>query len=110
MRIRIVATVAAVAVTVGCNQAPAPASAPQGPPPAAVQLAEARTADVQDASEYVGTLKSLQSTNIQPQTEGQITSIDVKSGDRVKAGAPIARIDPRRQQAAVASLEAPRAS
>jgi RND family efflux transporter MFP subunit len=55
-------------------------------------------------------LKSLQSTTIQPQIEGQITHIYVKSGDRVAQGAPLVQIDPRRQQAAVSSQEAERAS
>jgi RND family efflux transporter MFP subunit len=58
----------------------------------------------------VATLKSLHSTTIQPQIEGQITQIFVKSGDRVKQGAPLMQIDPRRQQAAVSSQEAERAS
>src|SRR5439155_7419334 len=47
---------------------------------------------------------------VQPQVDGRITQILVKSGDRVRAGAPIAQIDPRRQQAAVSSQEAERAA
>ena len=61
---------------------------------------------IEDASEYVATLKSLRSTTIQPQIDGQITQILVKSGDRVRQGAPLMQIDPRRQQAAVSSQEA----
>jgi RND family efflux transporter MFP subunit len=89
-------------------------SAPQGPPPAPpptpVALAIARPAPVEDASEYVGTLRSLHSTTIQPQTDGQITDIFAKAGDRVEAGARLFQIDPRRQQAAVTSQAAERAS
>jgi RND family efflux transporter MFP subunit len=55
-------------------------------------------------------LKSLRSTAIQPQIEGQITRILVKSGDRVREGEPLVQIDPRRQQAAVSSQEAERAA
>ena len=42
--------------------------------------------------------------------DGQITQIFVKSGDRVRQGAPLVQIDPRRQQAAVSSQEAERAA
>lgn len=79
-------------------------------PPAAVELATAKPTPVENATEYVATLKSLRSTTIQPQIDGQITRIFVKSGDRVKAGAPLVEIDPRRQQAAVTSQEAERAA
>ena len=85
-----------------------------GPPPAfpptPVTLEPARMTPVEDATEYVATLKSLRSTTVQPQTDGQITSIAVKSGDRVRQGAPLMQIDPRRQQAAVSSQEAERAA
>jgi RND family efflux transporter MFP subunit len=79
-------------------------------PPAAVQLVTARLTPIDDTSEYVAMLKSLRSTTIQPQIDGQITQILVRSGDRVPQGAPLLQIDPRRQEAAVSSQEASRAS
>jgi multidrug efflux pump subunit AcrA (membrane-fusion protein) len=79
-------------------------------PPTPVALADARPTAIEDTTEYVATLKSLRSTTVQPQIDGQITQILVKSGDRVAQGAPLAQIDPRRQQAAVSSQEAERAS
>jgi RND family efflux transporter MFP subunit len=75
-------------------------------PPTPVALAPARATSLEDTTEYVATLKSLRSTTIQPQTDGQITQIFVKSGDRVRDAAPLFQIDPRRQQAAVASQQA----
>src|SRR5438046_2662415 len=93
-----VAGAAALVVIVGCNRSQN-SPPPHGPPPAAVKLAPARTTDIEDATEYVATLKSLHSTSIQPQIEGQITQIYVKSGDRVRQGAGLVQIDPRRQQA-----------
>ena len=75
-------------------------------PPTVVQLTTAIHSPVDDATEYVGILKSLRSTTIQPQVDGQISRILVKSGDRVARGTPLMEIDPRRQQAAVASQEA----
>ncbi len=77
-------------------------------PPTPVKLEPARAVPVEDATEYVATLKSLHSTAIQPQIDGQITQIFVKSGDRVKQGAALMQIDPRRQQAAVSGQEAER--
>jgi RND family efflux transporter MFP subunit len=55
-------------------------------------------------------LKSLHSTAIQPQIDGQITEIFVKPGDRVRQGDRLVQVDPRRQQAAVSSQEAERAA
>jgi RND family efflux transporter MFP subunit len=86
------------------------AAAPPAFPPTTVTLAEARPTPIEDATEYVATLKSLHSTNVQPQIDGQITQVLVKSGDRVRQGAPLMQIDPRRQQAAVSSQEAERAA
>src|ERR1700674_4994652 len=82
----------------------------QGFPPAAVQLVTASLTPLDDTTEYVATLKSLHSTTIQPQIDGQIPRIRVKSGDRVRQGAPLIQIDPRRQEAAVSSQEASRAA
>lgn len=79
-------------------------------PPTPVQLSVARAEPIADATEYVATLKSLRSTTVQPQIEGQISRIMVKSGDRVRRGAPLMQIDPRRQEAAVTSQEAQRAA
>jgi len=82
-----------------------------GPPPAmAVTIKVARAAPVDESSEYVATLKSRNSTTINPQVEGQVTHIYVKSGDKVAAGAPLMQIDPLKQQATVGSQEATRAA
>ena len=91
---------------IACNSAQTAPQGGQGMPPTAVQLAEATPRPIEDASEYVATLKSLNATAIQPQVDGQVTQIFVKSGDRVQRGAPLVQIDPRRQQAAVSSQEA----
>ena len=64
---------------------------------------------LRDATEYVATLKSRHTTNVQPQVEGVLTRIFVKSGDRVPVGAPLMQIDPAKQRATVRSQEATRA-
>jgi RND family efflux transporter MFP subunit len=106
---RLAAAVVALGAVAACGQSQAPAG-PPAMPPTPVKLAVAETRPIQDATEYVATLKSLRSTTVQSQTDGQITRIDVKSGDRVRAGAPLVQIDARRQQAAVTSQEANRAA
>ncbi len=103
------ATVVSTALTVGC------ASKAQGPPPGGgqgmpVKVLEAKPVAVSDATEYVATLKSRDSAVIMPQVEGQITQINVHSGDRVAAGAALMEIDPLKQQATVKSQEGARAA
>jgi RND family efflux transporter MFP subunit len=65
---------------------------------------------VPESSEYLGTLKSRHSTVLNPQVEGQITGIFVKSGDHVKVGTALMQIDPLKQQATVGSQDAARAA
>ncbi len=103
---RIASAIALAAVVSGCNRAPAGPAPGQGMPPTPVVLAAAQTTPIEDASEYVASLKSLRSTTVQPQIDGQITKILVTAGDRVRQGAPLMQIDARRQQAAVSSQQA----
>jgi len=74
-----------------------------GPMAMPVQVITVAEAQLRDATEYVATLKSRHTTNVQPQVEGVLTRIVVKSGDRVRAGAPLMQIDPSKQRATVRS-------
>ncbi len=85
-------------------------SAPPAPPPTPVEVRTLRLAPVPRTTEYVATLESRQSITIQPQVEGHITKIFVKSGDRVAAGAPLLQIDPEKQAATVRASEATHAA
>jgi RND family efflux transporter MFP subunit len=85
----------------------AQAGGPAGMP---VKVQEARATPVNDATEYVATLKSRDSAVIMPQVEGQVTKIYVHSGEEVAAGAPLMEIDPLKQQATVKSQESSRAA
>jgi RND family efflux transporter MFP subunit len=58
-------------------------------------------APVPRLDEYVATIKSRRSASIQPQVDGALTRILVKSGDHVRAGQPLMTIDPIKQQAVV---------
>lgn len=110
MSTRLVLIAAAITALAACNRSSAGGPPGMQFPPAAVELATARATPLEDATEYVATLRSFHSTNIQPQTDGQITRIFVHSGERVANGAPLVEIDPRRQRAAVNSQEAERAA
>ena len=103
------AAVAAVFVA-SCSVGPGGAGAPPAFPPTAVKIEPVEASPIEDGTEYVATLTSLRSTSIHPQIDGQITQIFVKSGDRVAPGARLMQIDAQRQQAAVSSQEAERAS
>jgi RND family efflux transporter MFP subunit len=61
---------------------------------------------VAQSSEYMATVKSRRSATMQPQVEGRLTAIRVKSGDRVKAGQEMMGIDPLHQSATVDSQRA----
>jgi len=61
---------------------------------------------VAQSSEYMATVKSRRSATILPQVSGILTSIQVHSGEPVKAGQVLMTIDPRQQQATVVSQTA----
>jgi RND family efflux transporter MFP subunit len=64
---------------------------------------------VEQASEFIATIRSLRSTTVQPEVDGLVTRIFVKAGDRVRSGAPLVQINAEKQRATVRSTEASRA-
>jgi RND family efflux transporter MFP subunit len=96
------------AFAAGCGKTSAGDPAGGGMPAMPVQVQIAKSQKIPDATEYLSLLKSRHSATINPQVEGQITKIFVKSGDRVTAGMPLLQIDPMKQQATVSSQEASR--
>ncbi len=74
--------------------------------PVQVQVVESKP--IAETTEYLALLKSRHSATINPQVEGYITGIFVKSGDRVAAGTALLQIDPLKQEATVNSQEATR--
>src|SRR5580704_4606430 len=97
------------ALTAGCGRTSAVNAGAEGAMQAMpVQVQIAKSQKIPDTTEYLSILKSRHSATINPQVEGQITRIFVKSGDRVKAGTPLLQIDPLKQQATVSSQEASR--
>ena len=98
----------AAALVSGCGQKQAAGN--EEPPTIPVKTAIIAPVPITESSEYLGTLKSRHSMSLNPQVEGQVTNIFVKSGDRVKAGTALMQIDPLKQQATVGSQEAARAA
>src|SRR5579859_2249286 len=98
-----------VLAATGCGDKSAnPAAAGGGAMPVQIHVAE--TKKIPDTSEFLSMLKSRHSSAINPQVEGQIVKIFVKSGDHVKMGEPLLQIDPLKQEATVSSQEAARAA
>src|SRR2546428_5105208 len=85
-------------ISTGCDKTEAKAPAPQ---PLPVKVETINLAPVPRADEYVATVKSRRSASIQPQVDGTLTRILVKSGDRVRTGQVLMTIDPLKQQASV---------
>jgi RND family efflux transporter MFP subunit len=88
----------AVLTTSGCSNTQAKQPAPQ---PLPVKTETISLSPVPQVDEYVATVKSRRSASIQPQVDGSLTRILVKSGDRVHAGQVLMTIDPLKQQATV---------
>jgi len=103
-----VCTSAAFAGVLACSKNPAQGPQAAGMQAMPVKVMEAKAMPVNDASEYVATLKSRDSAVIMPQVDGQITQIFIHSGENVSAGTGLMEIDPLKQQATVKSLESAR--
>jgi RND family efflux transporter MFP subunit len=101
----------AIGVACGGNsgQPPGPGGGPGGaPPPMPVEIVTLASKPVEQTSEFVASLKSRRSTTIQPEVEGFITRIAVKSGQSVSRGAVLFEIDSAPEQAALSSLQSMR--
>lgn len=96
----------------GASQAGGQAGSPGpgGMPPVDVKVVLLAPKPVPQTSEFVGAIRSLRSTTIQPQVEGFVRRIFVRAGDRVRRGQPLVQIDPDKQQATVATWESTRAA
>lgn len=106
-----------VVLLAACNRGggPAAAGAPAGgrggpPPPAGVTIVTLKDTPIELSSDFISTVRSLNSTTIQPQVDGRVTKIYVKSGDNVRAGTPLVQIDAEKQAATVSNWESQRAS
>ena len=89
----------------GVEQQQGPGGAP---PPMPVEIVALAAKPVEQTTEYVATLKSRRSSTIQPEVEGFLTRIAVRSGEQVAQGALLFEIDSAPEQAALGSLQSMR--
>jgi RND family efflux transporter MFP subunit len=86
---------------VGCQKKAATPAAAGGMQAMPVQTVAVSLAPVPQSNEYVATIKSRRSATLQPQVDGRLTQITVRSGDHVKSGQVMMTVDPLHQQASV---------
>ena len=79
-------------------------------PPMPVEIVTLAARPVEQTSEFVASLKSRRSATLQPEVEGALTRITVRSGQNVARGELMFEIDATPQQAALSSLESTRPS
>jgi RND family efflux transporter MFP subunit len=88
----------------GSGAAPGPGAdgrGGRGPAPAAgVNIVTLQPKPIEDGSEYI----------VQPQVDGVLTKIFVKSGDNVTAGTPLVQIDPEKEAQTLRNTESQRAA
>ncbi len=84
----------------GCTEKKVTVAAPQAMP---VQVSTVTLDPVPTTDTYVATIKSRRSSTMQPQVDGNLTRIFVRSGQSVKAGQILMQIDPLKQVATVQS-------
>lgn len=102
-RVLPVIALAAARFVAGCKSAAPPVAAAFQAMP--VKVESVTLAPVPTSDTYVATIKSRRSATIQPQVDGNLTRIFVKSGDAVKAGQLLMQIDPLKQIATVQSQQ-----
>jgi RND family efflux transporter MFP subunit len=105
-RILPVIVCAAASLVTGCKSAPPAVAAPQAMP---VQVSSVTLTPVPTSDTYVSTIKSRRSATMQPQVDGNIVKMLVRSGDIVKAGQILMLIDPLKQAATVQSQQSTQA-
>ena len=98
-----------VAACSGGEGAAAGGAARGAMPAMGVEIVTLEAKPVEQTTEFVGTVKSRRSTDIQPQVEGFITRIVAKPGQRVTQGALLMEIDSQVQQSQLSGLESVRA-
>ncbi|HEY3348209.1 MAG TPA: efflux RND transporter periplasmic adaptor subunit [Thermoanaerobaculia bacterium] len=91
----------------GCGKPVAGNGAPGGGrPPVAVETAKVVTADLEQTVDVVGTLAARSEADVRTEYSGTVAEVYVTQWVRVRAGTPLARLDTREADAAVAASRA----
>ena len=105
--VRCAVTVLGLAAIWGCSKKDeASAGAPAAPPPPAVTVAEATSADVPVYLDEIGKISAIESVTITPRIDGQIIGRYFEDGADLKKGQKLFSIDPRPSDAALLSAKA----
>ena len=100
---------AALLGVAGCTQrssGESAASANEGRPPVAVEVAAASTAEMVESIEVVGTLTPKFQVDVKTEYTGIVTHVYVTEWVRVQRGTALARLDSREDEATVAAAQA----
>lgn len=107
------AAIVAVATVAPWERVSADATAPHAPAATPVSVAEVRSRDVQNWSEFSGRMEAIDRVEVRPRVAGQIVAVHFREGALVEKGAALVTIDPapfeaevERAKAEVASAEA----
>ncbi|MDB6132989.1 MAG: mexE [Verrucomicrobiales bacterium] len=89
-----------------CNRAKSPAGAggPQGPMPVMTQTPVSQK--ISDWDEFTARIEAVESVEIRPRITGYIDKVAFQAGQMVKAGDLLFEIDPRFEEAALATADA----
>src|ERR671932_3834 len=92
-----------IAPNIAAKAPPAGAMKPQGVP---VKLATVETETLQETSEFVGSLEAPRGVVIKPETEGRISEILVRDGEKVQQGQVLIRLKTADTQAQMMQAKA----
>ena len=92
-----------IAPNIAAKAPPAGAMKPQGVP---VKLATVETETLQETSEFVGSLEAPRGVVIKPETEGRISEILVRDGEKVQQGQVLIRLNTDDTQAQMMQAKA----
>ena len=70
----------------------------QQPQAIAVKLKTLESDTLVDSSEYIGTIEATDRVSLAPRTDGRISEIFARQGDRVSQGTPIVKLEPTQEQ------------
>lgn len=103
-RLPVFAALSLAALLAGCGD-PAPAEQ-AGPPPRPVQVVDVKLQPLEADKTFVGVIRARREIDLSFQVGGKVSQRLVEIGDRVTAGQPIAKLDPKDLALQLESAEA----
>ena len=104
VQVGLAAAIGTALILAACAKAPAPVAS--APDVVAVKLAAVAASDAGSSLAMAGTVRLKRETALAFNTAGRLARVDVREGDTVRAGQPLARLDPTGLDAAAAAARA----